>query len=513
MIPSLSRALMCQIFNIRIVCPLLMLLCAPSAWADVPPALDAYIMNAMREWRVPGLALVIVKNDTIVAARGYGVRELGRPEPVDGKTIFDIASLTKSFTAAGAATLVDAGVLEWDDRVVDRLPAAAFAESCLTQEITLRDLLAHRTGLRPANSLLHFFRYDRSELLGRVRFLPVQGSFRGSMIYSNILYMVAGELTAAAAGSSWAALIQKRLLGPAGMGSTIVDALPTGSNVATPHAFLNGVQQPIQRFDYRMVGPASSIYTNAEDLARWLRLHLGDGMLDGKQILSRASVEEMHSPQNIIITTREQRRARMVEHFGAYGLGWQIMDYQGHPIHWHTGNADGMPSYMAMLPQESLGVAVILNTWGAGTLHLALGSKVIDTYLDLPERDWSGELLVKHTQALAEEITHRKELKERLKAAKKPFRALAAYAGTYEADLWGAIHVRLEGKKLLLQLGEGATGELAPWDNDAFLVLWDDPVDREFFYESVATFAADPSGRVNRFSVKLNRDTVEAIRK
>jgi CubicO group peptidase (beta-lactamase class C family) len=479
----------------------------------MPDNLDAYLAKAVRDWDLPGLAIVIVKDDHVVAAKGYGVRELGRPEPVDGKTIFDIASLTKSFTAAGAAVLVDAKQLSWDDRVIDKLPNVTFGDSCMRDQITLRDLLSHRTGLEPANALFHFFHYDRAELLQRVQFLPSERPFRTSMLYSNILYMVAGELTARVAGTTWADLIRHRVIEPAGMTSTFVETRPTGGNVASPHMRMGGIQKPIPPFDFTMVGPAASIYTNAEDLARWLRLQLNDGMLDGKQIISRASMIEMHSPQIIIQTTPEQRQARLVEFFGGYGMGWQIMDYRGEPLLWHSGNADGMPSYMALLPKQKLGIAVMMNTWAAGYLHTALANKILDTYLSVPDRDWSGEQLARIKQALQEEQADRAKVEARRKAAASPVRPLAEYGGTYEAPLWGEIQVRLHGNQLNLQLAKGATGVLAPWDKDAFLIIWEDPENRELFYDTEVEFVSDANGRVDRIKMKLNRDDIEADRR
>jgi len=479
----------------------------------MPPQLDIYLSKAVRDWDLPGLAVAIVKDDQVVAAKGYGVRELGKPGRVDGKTIFDIASLTKSFTAAGAAVLVDAGQLGWDDRVIDRLPKVTFGDACMRDQITLRDLLSHRTGLEPANSLFHFFHYNRAELLDRIQFLPSERPFRTSMLYSNILYMVAGELTAHVAGTTWADLIRHRLLEPAGMMSTFVETRPTGDNVASPHMRMGGVQKPIPPFDFTMVGPAASIYTNAEDLARWMRLQLGDGMLDGKQIISKKSMDEMHSPQVIIQTTPEMRQARQVEFFGAYGMGWQIMDYRGEPLLWHTGNADGMPCYMGLLPKQKLGIAVMMNTWAAGTLHVSLANKIIDTYLQGPERDWSGEQLTRIHQALQDEQADRARVEAQRKSAGPPVRPLAEYAGIYDAPLWGDIHVRLVGKRLRLELAKGERGWLVPWDKDAFLIIWDDDVNRELFYDTVVNFDGAMDGHMRKVHMTLNRDTIDASRR
>src|SRR6266850_1565592 len=418
------------------VAPIAVMICClfPAAAGTAPPAamppeLDRYISKALSDWSVPGLAVAIVKDDQVVAAVGYGVRELGKPDPVDGETIFDIASLTKSFTAAGAAVLVDEGKLRWDDRVRDRLPRVTFADAYIDHEVTLRDLLSHRTGLQPANALFYFTSYDRDEILRRVQFLKVQAPFRTAMVYSNILYTVAGELTAAAAGTSWADLIRHRLIEPAGMRSTTVETRPSGSNVARPHAVIDGVQRPIRPFDFTMVGPSSSIYTNARDMARWLRLQLNDGTLDGRQIISHASMVEMQTPQIIIGTTPEMRRARLVEHFPGYGFGWQIMDYRGEPMLWHSGNADGMPSYMAILPRLKLGVAVMINTWGAPTLHGALASRILDSYLGVPPVDWSGDALARHKSGLQGVSEQRKAVAALRAVRSKADRPLTDYVG------------------------------------------------------------------------------------
>jgi CubicO group peptidase (beta-lactamase class C family) len=478
----------------------------------MPPELDRYLADAVRTWEVPGLAVAIVKDDRVVAAKGYGVRELGRSEPVDGRTIFDIASLTKSFTAAGAAVLVDEGRLGWDDRVRDRLPAVAFEDAYLDHEVTLRDLLCHRTGLQHANAMIRFTGVERSEVLRRVRFLKPQVPFRTSMVYSNVLYTVAGEMTAAAAGTSWADLIRTRLIEPAGMRSTTVEMMPAGPNVARPHALIDDVQRPIRPFDWAMVGPSSSIYSCAEDMARWLRLQLGAGTLEGRTIIRPESVATMHAPQAIIATTPEMRAARLVEHYAAYGLGWQVMDYRGEPLVWHTGGADGMPSYMGILPRQKLGVVVMMNTWGADHLHGALANRIIDTFLGAPARDWSGEALVRHKAAIREEAARRPSFEARRENPVAAARPLEDYAATYTSPLYGDVHVGIEEGALSLRLGDGAKAALTPWDGNAFLVTWRDPVFREVFYDTLATFGEGSGGVIDRFTMVVNRETIEATR-
>jgi CubicO group peptidase (beta-lactamase class C family) len=479
----------------------------------LPPELDRYIADAVRDWGVPGVAIAIVKDDQVVAARGYGVREIGKSAPMDGETVFDIASLTKSFTAAGAAVLVDDGKLAWDARVREILPRVSFADPYLDHEVTLRDLLSHRTGLQPANAMARFTGFDREEVLRRVRHLEPQAPFRTTMVYSNILYTVAGEMTGAVAGLSWAELIRRRLIEPAGMRSTTVEIRPSGPNVASPHATLDGVQRPSRPFDWRMLGPSASIYTNAVDLARWLRLQLGDGVLEGKRIISSESMAEMHSPQVSIRTTAEMRRARLVEHFPSYGLGWQVMDYRGEPMHWHSGNSDGMPCHMALLPKRKLGLAVMINTSASPGLSGALANRIMDTYLGVPPRDWSGEALARYRSGLLREAEERKAFEENRPGSYGPGRSLADYAGTFEAALWGDLHVRLQADSLTLQIANGEIAGLSHWNHDVFLLTWHDPVFREFFSGTRVVFSADQDDRIVGLSLTVNRDEIEAERR
>ncbi|HEU4928494.1 MAG TPA: serine hydrolase [Candidatus Krumholzibacteria bacterium] len=475
---------------------------------QMPTDLDAALTEAIADWGVPGVAIVIVKDDQVVAAKGYGVRELGKPGKVDGETIFDIASLTKSFTAAGAAVLVDAKELQWDDKVSDRLPNVKFKNECIGREVTLRDLLTHRTGLQPANSTFVFFGFDRKDILSCVQYLQPQRPFRTGMVYSNILYTVAGEMTAAVAKTTWEDLIRTRVVEPAGMKFTAVGKRPSVKNIASPHALFDGKQKPIRPYDFAMVAPSASVYTNAIDMARWLRLQLNDGLIDGTQVISKASMEEMHSPQTIIATTAEMRAARHVEFFGAYGLGWQIMDYRGEPLHWHTGNADGMPSYMALLPRKKLGVAVMMNTWGVGTFHGTLMGMILDHYLGVPLEDVSGDMLTRHKQAVEDERKEKASIVEKKAAASAPLPPLKDYAGVYIADLYGDIAVAVKDGKLAMQLGKGDKATLIHDSNDTFYVEWAEPVHREVFYNTKVTI----NPKDGRLEMQLNRDRVEATR-
>ena len=487
--------------------------CQAGTPAGFTPELDAYLQKAVDDWRVPGLAIAVVRNDSVLAAKGYGVRELGKPGRVDANTLFDVASLTKSFTAAAAAVLVDEGKLGWDDPVRRHLPWLEFADPYLTREVTLRDLLSHRTGLEAANFMFRFTGYDRAEILRRARWMRPQAPFRTQQVYNNILYAAAGEVTAAAAGTSWAELVRTRLLAPLGMRSSAVEAaIDRGGNVAAPHAMMGGVQRPVRPRNEANIAPAGGMHSTAADMARWLRFQLGRGELEGRRVVSERAMAEMHHPWTIIPTTPQVRAARQVHTFGGYGLGWNVMDYRGHPMLWHSGNADGMPSYMAILPRDGIGLVVMLNTWGASFLHGDLASRVLDVLLGLPTRDYAGESLVRTRAAQQRERGAAASAMGAQIQGTHPTLALDAYAGIYADSLYGDFTVAREGDALTLRMGRGEVADLHHWHHDTFHVQWRDELFGEYF-GAMLTFALDARPAAVGIAMRLNRDEITARRR
>ncbi|HWT11366.1 MAG TPA: serine hydrolase [Allosphingosinicella sp.] len=484
---------------------------APAAGQPrLPDPLQAYVANAMAEAEMPGLAVAVVHGDDPAIAQGFGLRRLGEPGRVDADTVFNIASLTKSFTAAAAAILVDEGRLGWNDPVHRWLPQVRFSDPWLTEQISLADLLSHRTGLQPANTMFRLTHIDRAEILRRVRYLEPASPFRTEQVYNNVLYTVAGEVTAAAAGTSWEALIRDRLLEPLGMAQTGFGpgTAPAG-NVAAPHAVIGGLHVPIRPASYVSIAPAGGLNSTARDMTRWLRFQLGGGELDGRRLISAEAMQAMHEPWTMIPTTPAMRANRQVQFFAGYGLGWNVMDYRGHKLLWHSGNADGMPSYMALLPERRIGVVVMLNSWKAPYLHGDIASRILDHYLGLPTRDYAAETLELTRQAEA-----RRAAADRTQAAAGPVLPpmdLDAYQGDYRSDLFGTISVVRLGQGLVLKMGEGEEADLHPVGRDAFTMRWRDRVIGED-NDTRAVFALDSQGAVSRLTMQVRRDLVEAVR-
>jgi CubicO group peptidase (beta-lactamase class C family) len=269
--------------------------------AAPPPDTDQWVARAMRTFDVPGLALAIVKDDGVVLAKGYGVRKLGDSTPVDARTLFGIASNTKAFTATALGLLVEEGKIDWDAPVVRYLPAFAMWDPFVTRELTVRDLLVHRSGLGlGAGDLLWWpeSTYDRKEIARRLRFIRPATSFRTAYAYDNVLYLIAGELIETISGQTWEDFITARILAKVGMTGSNVhhSAAAAGGNVATPHARIDGTVRPIRPFESDNTNPAGGINSSAEDMAKWLRVQLSGGMLaDGSRLFSAATARQLTS--------------------------------------------------------------------------------------------------------------------------------------------------------------------------------------------------------------------------
>jgi CubicO group peptidase (beta-lactamase class C family) len=333
------------------------------------------------------------------------------------------------------------------------------------------------------------------------------------MIYSNIGYTVAGEAAAAAAGMRFEELLRDVVIRPLRLSSTTwtYEQAAGMTNVASAHATIERRQQPIRRERQReAIAPAAAVQSSVHDLTRWMRLHLDSGVLDGVRFVSTTALRELHTVQVPIATTPAMRAARQVEDtIVGYGMGWQVMDYRGHPMVWHTGAGDGQIAYMALLPQDRLGVVVLVNTWSAPLVHLALVSRILDVYLGYDRRDWAAEARVR-AQQLAREQEAAARAMQAMRSATPPPLPLERYAGRYEHAVFGPVIVRVEQEALTLQMGDGQAADLEYHGGDAFFTRWRDPLFRENFGTHVNFTAAGDT--IVSLTTRINRDEFTAIR-
>ena len=466
--------------------------------------LDAAVERALQDWEMPGLALAIVKDDAVVLSKGYGVRELGQPTPVDERTVFAIGSVTKAFTAAALGMLVDEGKLNWDDPVTEHLPAFQLYDPYVTREITLRDLLTHRSGLPRGDLIWIGSDFDRAEILRRLRYLPPRWSFRSHYGYQNILYLAAGQVVAAVTGQSWDEFVRERIFAPLGMtnSSTSVTALADAANVATPHADVDGRIRPVPYRNIDCIAPAGAINSNVADMTQWIRMLLADGRYGGNRLLSADTMTELFTPQTVMGMEAPEIRAygrqlRGLTHFAAYGLGWILYDYRGRMVASHTGAIDGMRAALSLVPEERLGVIVLTNL-NFENLAPALMFKVLDAYLGVLPWDSLAKWL-SEARAADERAEQKWAAREKERASDTtPALPLAQYAGVYEDAYCGRMTVTHEDGALVMRYGRGHGGDLTHWHYDTFLVTWRQRhLDRSF-----ATFALNSKGVVETLALE-----------
>ncbi|QQP96828.1 serine hydrolase [Lysobacter enzymogenes] len=500
---------------------------APAATAPAAPAVeqaaaplpeqlqdfDAYVDAVRKQFDVPGIAVAIVKDGQVVLERGYGLRELGKPEPVDAHTLFAIASNTKAFTAASLSMLADEGKLSLDDRVVDHLPWFRMSDAYVTQEMRLRDLLAHRSGLGlGAGDLLYWpgTDYSNEDVARRLAHVPLSGSFRGQYAYDNILYGVAQLVVEKASGRSYREFLAQRIFKPLGMDETRynADALRAGDAVASGHAKADFKDlQVAPRMTWSNVAGAGGLYSSVHDMSKWMRAQLDGGVYarEGDKELRLFSAKRQREMWSVvtpmpIAEPSVPELAPAKPNFAGYGEGWQLTDYRGEKLVWHTGGWPGMVSRVTLVPSRKLGVVVLTNAELGGAFQ-AVTMRALDAYLAANKTDWNAAYaaaLAKNQGKANDDWA--KHLKAR-DAKSKPSLPLSGYAGTYRDPWYGEVFIEQAGGKLRVRFGrtKDLVGELSHWQHDTFIVRWDQ---RWLNADAFLNFALTPDGKVRELRME-----------
>ena len=489
----------------RVVVPFLgaMLLAAPASAQTtsryLPKNFDAYVAKVMARFKVPGVTVAVVQDGAVVLVKGYGVKTLGRAEPVTSRTPFAIASNSKAFTATALGLLVEDGKLKWDDRVIDYLPWFRMSNPYVSAEITVRDLLTHRSGLGlGAGDLLIWpsTDYGREDIARRLRYLPLATSFRSSYAYDNVLYLVAGEVIRAVSGMSWEEFVQRRILMPLGMRDasflTGRKLLPT---VATPHAEVSGKMQVVDASIGTNTNPAGGILASAEDMAKWLQVQLDSGKVTGGKALfsPRVTRQLWQLVTPIPAGTPPAPLAPLKATFNGYALGFGVRDWRGQQLLTHTGGLAGFVSRVALLPGQRFGVAVLTNA-ESDEARDAIAWRLIDHAVG-EDFDWLGAFdAASKLPGAGDRLDPDKPIVAKNPDA-RPSLPLARYAGKF-ADAWyGGVTITLEGAGLVMRFSHtpGMIGDLVAWGGETFVVRWRD---RTLRADAFVSFQLAPGGSI-----------------
>ncbi len=437
--------------------------------------LDSYLAKSLKKWKIPGMAVAVVQGDSIAFAKGYGIREYGKADKVNTKTLFAVASNTKSFTSAALSQLVDQGKIRWDDKVIDYLPWFRMYNNYVSGEMTIKDLLCHRSGLKTFSGDLLWYKtnYSQDEVIKRARYLKPEYGFRAHYGYSNILFSAAGRIIPEITGETWHDYIKTHFFKPLGMSSSFLSVkdICKQKNVAIPHHVEFGKKPlPIKYMAWDNVAPAAAIISNVEDMSKWLIMQMNDGIFKKDTLLSKKQLYEMHSAQTPDNLNRGWARFFPEQHFNAYGLGWSVFDYRGVKVVNHSGGADGMISQTMIVPEKKFGIVILTNS--VNYLPTALMYYLLDDYFGKPEKDWSAFYLdvKKYIDNLDKE--DRKKAEKARNKKTKPSLPLKEYCGTYSGDLYGSVKVTLEDNALVLDFlpSETLIGDLKHWQYETFSI-------------------------------------------
>lgn len=502
--------------RLRVMTAALLLSTAWSVCATPPEGFDQRVRAAMQAREVPGMAIAIVEDGRIVHAKGYGTRALDSADAVDADTIFPTGSTGKAVTAAALAILVDDGRLGWDDRVIDHLPDFRMYDPWVTREMTVRDLLVHRSGLGlGAGDLLFIPRTSRSraDIVRALRHIRPATSFRSGYAYDNILYIVAGELVAAVSGQDWETFVRERIFQPLGMATAVShedDRFAT-ANRAQPHARLHpqlrGLGEQVmlpEREGLGQVGaPAGGLSWSANDFARWLQVQVAHGALPGdggQRLWSEAQAREMWTPQvHVPIRPFPAPISDITPRFSGYALGWNVQDYRGVKVVQHGGAVFGVLAFAVLVPDRNLAISLQINSEDVDVMR-GLGYELLDHYLGFEPRDWVTAFGEWNRQRLGGGLALLETTGAQSRTASRPSLPLAAYAGRYADPWYGPISLEMRGRALrmdFLQTPDMA-GTLTHWQYDTFRVDWDD----RSIEPAYATFALDAEGKVARITMK-----------
>lgn len=469
--------------------------------------LQADVERVMKEFDVPGIAIAVVKDGKVLTTQGFGVRKRGEPAKVDGKTIFEIASNSKAFTAAALGMLVDQGKLSWDDPVIKHLPDFRMYDAYVTAEMTVRDLLTHRSGLGLGAGDLMWWpttTFSSDEIIHNLRYIKPATSFRSSYAYDNLLYIVAGKIIAAKSGKTWGETMHEWILSPVGMANTTTSLEESAkfANVSAPHSKINGKAVPVKPMPVANAVGAVGINTSAEDIARWMNVLLENGKVgEGKRLWSDKQAREMWTAQTpMTINTPRPPLAATKPNFYAYGLGFQLRDYQGKLVAMHGGALQGFYTRVLLVPEAKLGIAIFTNAESGPSLN-ALQYRLLDQHLGVAPTDWIGRIADIDKEMQAKEAARVKGEAASRAAQSKPSLALASYEGDYEDAWYGKMNVKRVNNKLVMSFSRtpDLTGEMEHFQHDTFIVRWKE---RNFNADAYVTFSLDHDGSIERVRMK-----------
>lgn len=403
--------------------------------------LDAYINKGLKDWNLPGLAIAIVKDGKVVVMKGYGVRNVKTNQPVDENTLFMIASNTKLFTATALAQLEADKKISLDDKISKYFPDYTLYDPNTTALVNIRDMLSHHLGTKTFQGDFTYWNstFSRKQIMDKMKLMKPHAAFRQSYGYCNSCFLTAGQVIEAATGKTWQAEVQDSILTPLGMTNTYITPAKMADlkDAAQPYSTsFTGELTPLPYDNVENLAPAAGLVSCVKDIAKWLTMQVDSGKYDGKQIIPWKALQRTRDV-NTVISSRKSRY--LPSNFSGYGLGVEIMDYNGKQVFSHTGGADGFVTNTCFVPEEHLAITILTNNDNQDFFE-ALRYQILDAYLGVPATDRSALFLKGFNDEMKETVKATAEMRARVKG-NAPELPLSAYAGKYENNLFGTIEI------------------------------------------------------------------------
>ena len=473
--------------------------------------IDVLVGEALEKFEVTGAAVGVVKDGVVVLSKGYGMRSIETRQKVNGHTDFAIASNSKAFTTAALSILVDEGKLSWKDKVRDYIPEFKMYNDYVTENFNIQDLLTHRSGLGLGAGDLMVFPdggdFTMQDVLTCFQYFEPASAFRTKYDYDNHLYKVAGEVIKRVSGMSWEEFVKTRILTPLGMDNsyTSLNQITDKSNVAAAHSTVSGKLKTIPQYTRdpeKINGASGAIFSNADDLCKWMLLQLNGGRYGKnleKQLFSEANHREMWK---IHTTLNVDPDPRYNSHFAGYGLGWFLKDICGKMCVYHTGTLAGMLSKTVLIPDIALGVVVLTNTeYGGNGVRHSVTQTIIDSYLGLDDFGWVDKYYQRFQagKSSADSVTAR--VWEVVKSTKDNHINMGTYVGVYEDNWFGKIEVFMNDGQLWFKSYRSPklNGPMYHYKANAFAIKWED---RDLDADAFAIFGLDEEGRGQSIRMK-----------
>ncbi len=463
--------------------------------------LDALIVQGMKDWEIPGMAVVVVKNGEVVFKRPYGVKSISKKDPVDENTLFNMGSTTKALIAMSVGILVDRGQLEWEDKVIDHMPSFRLSDPYITAEARVKDLLTHNLGIGDADLIWIVDSLSTEETLKKFQLAEKAYPLRGGFIYQNLMYAEAGELIQAVSGQHWTGFVEENLFKPLGFTRTVaksVDILKAG-NYTTPH--YDDPDEGVVEVGYTFsdqIGAAGMIWASINDMGNYLQFLTNDGVYKGDTILQPATFKYLFKAHSFVGEDFfYPTQALTHPDWMTYGLGWFQQNYKGKKLDFHTGSIAGLIAIAAVMHDENTAVYVLCNLDHAELRH-AVMFKALDLYaFNDNSRDWHKEIFDLYSGFKQQSLIAAKKVEEARVLNTKPTLALEAYAGTYQHKMYGTVKVTATSAGLSFNFNDYLYQEAAHWHYDTFRA----PKHPKWRFELMYDFNIGPDAQVQDMNV------------